>query len=146
MIQRLFPILVVVASNLIYHMTQKTITPRANVAASLVVTYAVSLVLSFALFFAFPPEEGLGTAFRSLNASSYWLGLGVVGVEVGFLLAYRVGWPLSLAAVYSSALLTILLVPIGLLFWRERLSLANVLGIVLSLAGIALMSLSPHAK
>ena len=77
---------------------------------------------------------------RQLNWASYALGLVVVLLEVGFLLAYRAGWKISVAAVYSNVAVGLLLLPIGYLFYREALTATNILGIALAVVALVLMS------
>jgi multidrug transporter EmrE-like cation transporter len=61
-------------------------------------------------------------------------------LELGFLLAYRAGWVISLAALVTIATVALLLLPVGLAFFRERLNAVNVLGAALSLAGLVLLN------
>ena len=60
-------------------------------------------------------------------------------MELGFLLAYRAGWRVGVAALYSNALVTILLVPVGLLAFRETLDARRLLGLALAGAGLWLL-------
>jgi len=45
-------------------------------------------------------------------------------------MAYRAGWDLSLAGIAATAAVGALLLPAGVLLYRERLSLVNVVGFV----------------
>ena len=69
------------------------------------------------------------------------LAIVVVGLEVGFLLAYRAGWNISLAAIVSNASLTLLLIPIGMLLFRERPTPVNLIGVAICVAGLAMANL-----
>lgn len=62
-----------------------------------------------------------------------------MGIEIGFLLTYRVGWRISLGSTAAAAAVAVLLIPVGILVYGERLSAANVAGIVLCIAGLALI-------
>jgi multidrug transporter EmrE-like cation transporter len=64
----------------------------------------------------------------------------IVGLEVGFMLAYRAGWNITLAGLVSSTTVSLLLIPVGLLFFRESLTAVNALGIALCLAGLVLVN------
>ncbi len=68
------------------------------------------------------------------------MGLAIVAVELGVLLAYRAGWPMSVASLTVSSALALVLVPVGVTVYRERLSPANVAGLVLCLAGLVLVA------
>lgn len=124
----------------IYHLCQHNIPSTANPAASLMVTYVLSLFLSAGLFFMYPAHQGVTEAFRQVSWISYVLAIGVVGLEAGFLLLYRSGWKISLAAIYSNVSVTLILIPVGVLFFKERLSWVNGLGVFFAILGIVLMN------
>jgi hypothetical protein len=128
-----------IAGNIGYHLLNKAVAPNAHPFASLVATYGVGFVFSVAVLAASGPR-GIAGGLKELNWASYALGLVVVLLEVGFLLAYRAGWKISLAAVYSNVAVGLLLLPIGYLLYREVLTLTNLLGIVLAVFALVLMS------
>jgi len=131
-----------VLSNLFYHVSQKLTPPGANAALAIVVAYVVALGISLVVLGLFIPlKMGLGPALRQLNWASVALGMSIVGIELGFLLAYRGGGNISLAQIVVSATVTLILIPVGLLFFKEKLSWVNGLGIVLCLAGLVLINL-----
>lgn len=130
-------LLLVVVSSVVYHVAQKSIPASAPPVASLLVSYAVALVGTLALLAVFPMPPG-GRSFRELNWASAVIGLAIVGVELGFLLAYRAGWNVSAGAAVSNAVVAALLVPIGLLGFHERLSPVNALGLLLCVVGVLL--------
>lgn len=137
------PIAVVVASNLLYHLAQKGIPSDANPYASLFVTYAVALALTLVglFFFNSAKESPWGaTMWTKLNWASIGVGVSAVGLELGYLWAYRVGWKISFAALYSNVVVTLALIPIGVLFFHEGLSGRKWFGILLSLSGIWALS------
>jgi drug/metabolite transporter (DMT)-like permease len=55
------------------------------------------------------------------------------------MLAYRSGWRISLTAVATNVAATIILIPVGLLVFKENLSLRNVVGVLFCLLGLALV-------
>jgi hypothetical protein len=128
-----------VAANIAYHLCQKTIPSQANPLVSLIVTYTVALTVSVISLPIFYPGTGLVAGLRSLNWASFVLGVGIIGLELGFLMVYRAGWNLSIGALYANVLVTLLLIPVGVLVYKESLSVQNALGIVLALIGLILM-------
>ena len=110
-------------------------------AVAYLVALPLALLIWLALWSARPvaEREALGEAFRHLNWANVAVGAAVLGVEVGFLLAYRAGWNVSLASAAANAALMVALVPVGVLAFRERLSATNVAGL-LRLAGIVLLT------
>ncbi len=129
----------VVAANVLYHWGQKSVPADVPLLASLAQTFATALLLTLlALPWLAGPLPAAGvTAW--LNWKSIAVGLAIFGVEIGFLLAYRAGWPLNTAALTAGALLAILLVPCGALLFHEAWSLAKTAGLALCLAGLWLL-------
>jgi uncharacterized membrane protein len=133
-------IILTVASNVLYHIFQKITPPAAHPLIALAVTYAFSTLLCMGFFLTLPHDKTLMESFRQLSWSSMGLGLAIVGLELGFLLAYRSGWNISTAALASTVAVALVLLPIGLIFFSERVSAANSAGIVLCITGLILMN------
>ena len=134
----LWPVALVVLSTVLYHVAQKSIPATAPPVASLAVSYGVALIGTLALLPFFPFRMPLARGFRELNWASAAIGITIVGVELGFLLAYRAGWRVSVGAAVANAAVAALLVPVGLLVFHEKLSSLNALGLLLCVAGLFL--------
>ncbi|RIK61769.1 hypothetical protein DCC62_27410, partial [candidate division KSB1 bacterium] len=130
---------VIVAGNIIYHIAQKSIPQNANPLASVIVSYVVAIAVSLFLL----PKYLSGTTFlsalRTLNWSSIIVGIGIVGIEFGFLLAYRAGWQINVAALIASVLLALILLPIGTFAFQESWSWPKTVGLVLCMIGLVLL-------
>ena len=68
------------------------------------------------------------------------LGAAVLLIEIGFLLAYRSGDILQWSGVAVNGASALLLIPIALGVFREAFSLARLCGILLTLAGLVLLT------
>lgn len=132
---------VAITGSVLYHIFQKATSPTINPALGLSATYLTALALTVPLYWAFPHEGTLREALGRLNWASLALGLAIVLLEVGFLLAYRAGWNLSLASLASNATAALLLLPIGVLLFRDRPSAVNLMGVVVCLLGLVLINL-----
>ena len=130
---------VIVLSSVVYHVSQKSIPRDAHPLVSLLVTYAVAAAITLLLLPFFPLRGTVGQALRKINWSSAAVGAAIVGVEIGFLLAYRSGWRISIGSAAANAAVAIVLVPTGLLFFNEKLSGVNAAGLVLCLVGLLLV-------
>jgi drug/metabolite transporter (DMT)-like permease len=129
-----------IAATVAYHVVLKMTPAGANPLLSLMVTYG-AVALLFAAVLAFGP----GTfewrqELRSLNWTALALALAIIGLDLGFILLYRTGFEVSLGALVTQTAAAMLLVGIGLLVFREKLSLANGFGIALCLAGLWLVN------
>lgn len=135
-----FPIIIVICSNTLYHICSKS-TPRdANIFMSLIITYLVATASSIAFYVFTVQQKSLVYDIKSLNWASIVLGIGVFGIELGFIKMYRAGWNISTASLLTNAAISILLIFIGLIFYREQLSANQMIGIALCLAGLFFFS------
>jgi drug/metabolite transporter (DMT)-like permease len=134
-------VILIVASNLLYHVSQKSIPADAHPLLSVAVTYAAALLLTLLLWPFAPGGAPKLAGLAKLNWATIGVAVSAVGIEIGFLLAYRAGWNISVGSLVVSVAVAILLLPTGLLLYREHLSAANVTGIVLCLAGLVLVML-----
>ena len=132
---------ITVLSNIFYHITQKSINTNVNPIASIIATYIIALMASLILYLFYPANTNFITSFTSLNWASYALGITIIGVELGYLLAYRSGWQLNMTAITTTILVTLLLVPIGLMYFHEKLTIQKMLGIFLGIISLILINL-----
>jgi len=130
-----------VGSNVLYHIAQKSIPRGVHPLLSVAVTYAVALVVTLLLWPVAPGGSPRLSDLSQLNWATIGVAIAVVGVEVGFLLAYRAGWDVSVGSLAVSAAVAVLLVPVGLTMFREQMSAVNAAGIVFSVIGLVLMML-----
>jgi uncharacterized membrane protein len=135
------PVLIILIANATYHLFQKSINPQIHPLVSLIITYITSIILSLLLFFFFPLKTSFISSLKSLNWANFALGASIIGLEVGFLLAYRLNWKISNALLITNILVAIILLFIGISFYKEKMSPVNLLGFVLSLIGIILLSI-----
>jgi len=135
-----FSIFLVVASNIFYHLSQKSTPSGVNPIHSLIVTYATAIVCSLLILPFYPSKESFLVSLGKLNWASIVLGISIVGLELGFLLAYRAGWNIGLAQFFATVLITLLLIPIGMFFFQEKITMVNIIGILLCLGGFILIN------
>lgn len=135
-----FSMALVIISSTVYHIIQKLTPANANPAITLFVTYASSAVLCLFLLPLYPLKDGLGPALKQLNWTSVALAIGVVGLELGFLLAYRAGWNISLAALIANIAAALLLIVVGTIFFKEKVSVVNIVGVVVCVVGLIMVN------
>lgn len=135
----IWPIILVVTANTIYHITTKSTPSNVSPYLSLTVTYIVGAIFTFFLYRVSGPEKGIITDLRSLNWTSYALGLAIVGLEVGYIYLYRSGWNISTGSLVANILLAVALIGVGLVFFKEPIGLRQIAGIVLCVTGLVLV-------
>ena len=125
-----------VISTVAYHIFQRHIGKSAHPLLSAIVTYLTAIVICMFLVRSFPFRYRLGEEIRNLNWASLGLALAIIGLEVGFLLCYRTGWQVGTTAVVSNSLAALVLLPVGAIFFSERISSTSFLGVFLCIAGL----------
>ena len=135
-----FSIILIVASNVIYNVSQKSTPHNVNPFSALLITYASAAVFTLiaSLFFKF--EKGLLRSFQDLNWTSVVLGFAIVGLELGYLLAYRAGWNISIGSLVANIALALILIPIGIIFYSEGFQISKIFGILLCLTGLIIIN------
>lgn len=133
-------IIIIITSTLMYHIIQKS-TPRlVSPIVTLFVTYATATLLCLILYPFFRQNDGILLEIKKLNWTSYALGVVIFGIELGFLYAYRTGWNLSTANLFTMAMVSSILIPIGIVIYKEKISLVNAVGIILCIVGVGLIN------
>ena len=136
MISFMWPIVLVVISNTVYQICAKSVPGKADPFASLIVTYLVGAVASALAFFITHRKGNLLSEFKQLNWAPFVLGIVIVGLEVGFIYAYKAGWPVSTAQIVSSSFLAVVLLLVGFFLYQEQISLTKIIGIGICLIGL----------
>lgn len=135
-----FSITLAIASSAFYHFVAKNTPANVNFTISLLVTYAVAFgVVLLTLFFS-PLQGGLGAELRKLNWASVGLAVAIVGIEFGFLLTYRAGWSVGVAAVLVNVVATLILVPVAIFLFKDKLTWVNIMGILVCLVGLIMLN------
>ncbi len=135
-----FSIALTIGASVLYHVSQKEIPAYVNPVVSVTVSYILSLVLCGILLVFLPPSGGFVTAFKQLNWATYVLPLSIVGLEVGYLLVYRAGWNIGLAAVLVNVSASLMLIPIALFVFRDKLNWVNIAGVLICLVGLVMLN------
>lgn len=132
-----WPLLLVVLSSVGYQVGLKEVSGVGNPMISLMVTYLAASVVSFVIYFFLSwGKESFLRGVLSVNLSAIGLGLAIVGIEVGTLFMYRAGWAVNVAFVVANSLIVAALMLTGFLLYKEKLTLRQLIGVGISLAGI----------
>ena len=135
-----FSITLAIVSSALYHFVAKSTPSNVNFTVSLLVTYAVAFVVVLFTFVFFPIKNGLSFELKQLNWASIGLAIAVVGIEFGFLLTYRAGWHLGIAAVLVNVIGSLIMIPVAIFIFKDKISLINILGILVCLVGLVMLN------
>jgi drug/metabolite transporter (DMT)-like permease len=144
MFSYLWPIGLVILSNVMYQVCAKEVPSEMNAFASLTVTYVVAAISSLIFFFILGGSSdgtGLIGEYGKINWAPFVLGVVIVGLEVGWIFAYKAGWEVSTGFIVQSAVLAILLLVLGYFLYHEALTWNKVAGVVICLIGLIFINL-----
>ena len=141
MLAYLWPIALVVLSNVVYQICANSVPEGMDPFASLTVTYLVGAVVSAVLYYVLGPRGNIFREYGKLNWAPLTLGLVIVGLEVGWIYAYKAGWQVSTGFIVQSAFLAVVLLLVGYLVYHETLTWNKIVGVVICLAGLVFINL-----
>lgn len=141
MFNYVWPIMLVVLANVVYQICTKSVPDGVNPFASLAVTYAVGTICSAVVYFLTDKHAEPLKELGKMNWTSYVLGLVVVGLEVGFIYAYKAGWQVSTVSIVQSSFLAVLLIFVGVLVYGESITWNKIVGASICLVGLIFLNL-----
>lgn len=140
MLNLVWPIALVVLSNVAYQICAKSVPNDINPFASLTITYSIGAALSLILFFVLNKGANIFREFSKVNWAPFAFGVVLVGLEIGWIYAYRAGWQVSTAQIVQSAFLAVALIFVGLLLYKESLSWNKIVGVAICLIGLVFIN------
>ena len=97
-------------------------------------------IVSFAMFFITSENKNILQEVSKANWATYALSATIVFLEFGYLMVYRVGWPVSIASLVSNLVVSCVLLFVGLLFYKEIISARQLVGCIVCAVGLFLVS------
>lgn len=135
----IWPILLVVAANSFYNICAKSMPSDINAFASLGITYSIATILCIVMFFGGSNSAKLTTELAKANWTSIVLGIAIVALEFGYICIYRAGWRIGVASLVANILLACVLLLLGVLLYKEAISLRQIAGLIVCGVGLFLM-------
>lgn len=136
-------ILIVVGSNVFYHLASKKVPENTNPFFFVMVSYVVGFLLALVAFAFTIEDKSFSKAVvdqtRLINWTPIVLGVSVIGLEVGNILMYRAGWQISQGALVTNAMLAVVLLVIGVLVFKEEFTIKHVMGLISCGLGLYLL-------
>lgn len=140
MISYIWPIALVVLSNVIYQVCAKSVPKEIDPLASLTITYLVGAITSCVLYFVLNKDGNLIREYSKLNWAPVIFGIVLVGLEVGFIYAYKAGWQVSTASIVQSSFLAVALIFVGFSLYQEAITWNKIVGVVICLIGLVFIN------
>jgi len=132
-------VLLAACGGVIYHISAKSVPRDAAPSLVLLVAYMTALSISGLAYVSLQMEPGDIRRLRLLHPGILGLGLGAAMIELGYLLAYRAAWPVSVTPVIVNSIVAMFLIPLGAMAFDEHVSVARIGGVVLCLTGVWLL-------
>ena len=137
MFHYVWPIALVVLSNIAYQICAKSVPGGMNPFASLMITYGAGILCAAAMYFISSQGGSLVQELRKANWVPFVFGVVLVGLETGWIYAYKAGWQVSRASIVQSAFLAAALLIVGRLLYKEALTWNKCIGALICLVGLA---------
>lgn len=128
-----------ISSVLAYQISQKLL-PNLSPWHLLTVVYGLALIVCFGFALLETKEKPLLEGLRGMTWPVLLLAASVVGIELAWILAVRAGGQISLTGLIANISVAMLAIPIGVFFFKEKLSTTNLIGAALCLIGLVLVS------
>ena len=122
-----------------YQICTKSV-PDMNAFASLSVTYGVAFAACLACFLITGGRTDIAGEFAKVNWAPIVLGVVIVGLEVGWIFAYRAGWQVSTAFIIQSCVLAGGLLLVGWGLYHEAISWNKIAGVIVCLIGLVIIN------
>ena len=142
MFSYIWPIALAILSNVLYHICAKTTPEGVHPFASLTATYLTGAALSAVLYYVLAPQANLVKECSRLNWAPFALGIVIVGLEGGWLYAYKAGWQVNTGFIVQSAFVSALLLFVEYFLYHEALSWNKLLGTAICLLGLVFINLN----
>ena len=125
-----WPILIVILSNTFYNICMKSM-----------LTYFAAAIISAIIFVYMVGPSNAVFEISKINWTSVILAIAIVGLEVGYVFVYRAGWSVSTASVVANIGLACVLIAVGYFLYKENVSLNQIFGIIVCMAGLILINI-----
>jgi drug/metabolite transporter (DMT)-like permease len=141
MLNYLWPLALVVLSNVFYQICAKSVPEGMNPFASLTITYIIGAVVSAMLYYVLNKDADIILEYKKINWAPFVMGLVIVGLEVGYIYAYKAGWTVSTAQIVQASVLAVILIFVGYMLYNEAITWNKIAGIIVCLAGLVLINI-----
>jgi uncharacterized membrane protein len=134
------PIAMILFGGVLYQVSQKAISKEVFPIHAIIIAYLAGIIVCALFAFFVSTDSSFGQAIKESNWAVYTVGIGAAFIEIGFLLAYRMGWNLSSTSLMVNIAIAILLIPVGIVLFKENLSVSQSVGIALCIIGLILLA------
>lgn len=136
MVEYAWPMALIVTASVLYQLCAKSVPTDVHPFAAVTATYVVAAIASATLYFVLSKGGNLMKELSHINWAPLLLGIVIVGLEVGWVFAYRAGWQANVAYIVHAAFVAGGLLLVGLLLFHEPVNASKLLGLAICLVGL----------
>ena len=140
MLNYMWPIMIIIGSNVFYQIAAKSTPADINPFIAVFINYIVGAIVTLLFFFITTKDSSIGEELSKANWAPFVLGVSIIGLEIGSVYMYRVGWNISIGSTVANIAFAVIILIIGVLFYKEAISIKQIAGIAFCLAGLALIN------
>jgi len=140
------PVLIVVAANVTYDISSKSIPEELNAYAGITITYSILAIFNFLAFKMLNPAASILAEWSQVNWAVVLFAVTSVGLESGYIFLYRAGWNISLGGMVCNTLLAICMLFVGRFLFSETVSSRQFLGVFFCVAGLIIINQAGFRK
>lgn len=137
--QMLWPILIIIGANTLYHTCAKSTPPDISPFASLALTYLIAGAVSIVMFFLTGGQKNILQEMTKANWATILLSASIVFLEFGYICVYRAGWQVSVASLVCNITVACILLFVGIFLYKETITPKQMAGIAVCAAGLLLI-------
>ena len=126
---------------IVYQICAKSVPKEINPLASLTITYLMAALMSGILYAVLSDEVNFFREYGKLNWAPVVLGVVIVGLEAGWIYAYKAGWQVSTGFIVQSAVLAVALLFVGYWMYSEALSWNKIIGVSICIVGLIVINM-----
>lgn len=105
------------------------------------VTYLIATILTGLILVYMVKPENVVTELSKINWTSIILGIAIVGLEAGYIFAYRLGGNVNTTPLIANTALAVALIIIGFILYNENITIKEITGIILCLIGMIIINI-----
>jgi len=131
-----WPILLVVFSNIFYHVCAKVAPKDMDPLLITAVSYIIGAIIALLIYFNLNRSVDIIHEIKKTNWAVWLFAFAIIGLELGNIYMYKCGWNINTGFIIQSSLLTVALLFIGYIFFNEPITMNKVIGIIACLVGL----------
>ena len=135
-----WPIALLVVAHTIYQISATSVPDAMDPFAAVFFNYVVAAALAFCLWMVMGQDRSLTTQLSKMNWAPVTMAMAITAVEVASVFMYKVGWNISIGSTVANILTAIALAGVGVLIYKDVMTVNQLIGIGLCIAGRVVMN------